>query len=75
MREDVNFLISQGHHNANRYPVGRVWSEVEITRRRVNNEMASQASVDHTVHGAIHGGKKGHSVLTKMIKRLTNGGA
>lgn len=41
----------------------------------MNQDMASKASLDHTVQGAIHGGKKGHSLLQKMIKRLTNGGS
>lgn len=45
-----------------------------LTRRR-NNEIAAQASLDKTVHGAIHGGKKGHSLLKEALKGLTDGGS
>lgn len=59
-----------GHTRANEWPLCRVWSEVEIVRRKQNEAIASQATVDHTVHAAIHGGKDGHSALKKMLKKL-----
>lgn len=70
----MNFLLSNGHSNARQYTLGQAWAEVEMTTRRRNREIAAQASLDKTVHGAIHGGKKGHTLLKETLKGLTDGG-
>ena len=67
----MNFLVAQGHAHAARYPLGRMWAEMDITRRRVNHEIANVASVDKAAQAAIHGGKKGHSLFQSVIKKLT----
>jgi len=50
-----------------------LFSEADIAKRRLDHEAASRAAVDKTTHGAIHGGKKGNSVFTRMIKAMTDG--
>lgn len=69
----MNFLVAQGHIHAGRYTLGRLWSEKEITVRRLNVETANRATVDKTAQGAIHGGKKGHELFKGLIKKLTGG--
>jgi len=64
-------LIAQGHSHAGRYPLGKLWSEKEITKRRVDNEVANQATVDKASQAAVHGGKEGHSLFKSVIRRLT----
>lgn len=61
-----------GFHDAAQWTLGRVWGEVETTRRKVNEEIAAQASLDKIVQGAVHGGKKGHSLLKETLKGLTD---
>jgi hypothetical protein len=44
---------------------------VEITRRRVEQRIAHDATMNKMAQAAIHGGKKGHNLFDKIIKRLT----
>ena len=57
--------------NAYRYPLGRLWSEKSITKRRVDHDIAHKATIDKAAQAAIHGGKKGHGLFQSVIKRLT----
>ena len=60
--------MRQGFHDASSWPIGKVWAEVEITQRKANEDIAAQAALDKTVHGAVHGGKKGNSLLKEALK-------
>jgi hypothetical protein len=66
-------LTQAGHGGAHHWALCKVWSEVEIVRRQFKQRMASQATIDHSVFGAIWGGKKGHAEFKKTIKDLTDG--
>lgn len=57
--------------NAQRYTLGTLWAEKEIATRRVNERMASDATISKTAQAAIHGGKKGHNLFQEMMKKLT----
>ena len=63
--------MAHGHRHAARYPLARLWSEMDSTRRRVNHEIAHAATIDKAAQAAIHGGKKGHGLFQSVIKRLT----
>lgn len=65
--------MRKGFSDAHQWPLGKVWAEVEITQRKCNEEIAAQASLDKLVQGAVHGGKKGHSLLKETLKGLTDG--
>jgi hypothetical protein len=69
----VNFLVRHGFADASSWPLGKVWAEVEITQRKRNEEIAAQASLDKIVQGAVHGGKKGNTLLKETLKGLNDG--
>lgn len=75
MREDASYLISQGHVHASRYAFAKLWSEVEITRRRVREQEAFRMGNDKLVQVAVHGGKKGHSLFNQTVKEYSDGGS
>lgn len=67
--------MSQGQVEANRYPFAKVWAEAEIARRRAKDQEAFRMGNDKIVHGAIHGGKKGHSLFNQTVKGYSDGGS
>lgn len=67
--------MSQGHLQANRYPLAKVWSEIETVRRRVREEEAFRLGNDKMVQVAVHGGKKGQALFNRHIKELSDGGS
>lgn len=70
----VSLLLSEGHLNATRYALAKVWYEAQIVRERVNNRIATEVTLMHTAMVAIMSPKgKGVTNLNKQLKRLQNG--
>ncbi len=65
--------MDHGHPAARLYPVPMVWMEVKLVRERVNQELASNASLTQLVIASILS-KKAGSKLQKRLKDLAGGG-
>lgn len=64
-------MIAQGHHAAYRYSLGRLWTEKEITKRRVDKDLANLAVMNkNAMSASFHGGKAG-SFFKGVIEKLT----
>jgi hypothetical protein len=68
----VNFLLSEGHAHASKYPLGYLDNEVFFAQRRVNNRIATETTLLHTAVGAVLS-KKGYDVLQAALKELRSG--
>lgn len=66
----MGLLLSEGHANASRYPLGYLWNEVLFTRGRVNARIASEAAVMHVV---IVQSLAGGDHLKEVLEQLTDG--
>lgn len=75
MRVEVSLLFAEGHVNANRYPLSKVWFEARIARTRINGMLASEVTLMHAAMVAIMSskGKEGVNNLNKQLKELRNG--
>jgi hypothetical protein len=73
IREDVNFLLSEGHRLPNRYPLARVWAEARTARRRIVNRIETDAAIMHAIVGTVLGGKKGAAHFKATMKKLRDG--
>lgn len=70
----VSLLLSEGHVNASRYALAKVWYEAQIVRERVNNRIATEVSLMHTAMVAIMSPKgAGVKNLKKQLRNLQNG--
>ena len=70
MREAASLLVSEGHHAAYSYHLGRVWYEATLARERLNEAVALDAIAFHTVIAqALAGGK----LLQTFLKELRGG--
>ena len=70
----VSLLLSEGHVNANRYALAKVWYEAQIVRERVNARIATEVSLMHSAMVAIMSPKgAGVKNLKKQLKRLEDG--
>jgi hypothetical protein len=58
--------MDHGHTEARLYPVPMVWMEVSLVRERLNQEIASNASLTQLVIGSILSKKAG----AKLKERL-----
>lgn len=72
MREQVSLLRSQGHLDADDYPVARVWEETRMVVRRQNLMLASGATL---LQGAIASllSKEAGETLKNTLEGLTDG--
>lgn len=61
--------MDHGHPEARLYPVPMVWMEVSIVRKRVNQELASSASLDQMVIASILS-KQAGGKLKQRLKDL-----
>lgn len=64
--------MDHGHTSARLYPLPVVWSEVKIVRDRLNQEIASNASLTQLVIASILS-KKAGGKLQKRLKDLIGG--
>jgi len=72
---EVSLLLAHGHAHARHYPLAMVWSEAQLVRERVNNQIATEVTLMHAAMVAIMAPKgAGVRSLNKMLKRLRNGG-
>lgn len=65
--------MSQGHPDARRYPLGHLWSEINIARRRVNMQMVTESTLLQALLGSVMNGKNGGAHYKKLIKGLSDG--
>jgi hypothetical protein len=56
--------------NAWRYPLGRLWTEKEIARRRSNQELANEASLSKNAMAASFHGGKAATFFKNVIEKL-----
>ncbi|AIU37952.1 tail length tape measure protein [Chivirus chi] len=73
LRATVSFLMSEGHPAARHYPLGYLWSETKIAKRRVNAGYVTQSLLMQSCIGAVLNGKKGGKEYKKLIKELSDG--
>ena len=73
LRSEVSLLLSNGHLAARLYPVGMVWGEAAIVRKRVNHHLATEAILMQAVVGSALNPKEGGKAFQKMIKEMTSG--
>jgi hypothetical protein len=70
----VSLLLSEGHANANRYSLAKVWYETQIVRERVNSRLASEVTLMHAAMVSIASPKSaGQQNLKKLLKGLRDG--
>lgn len=65
--------MSEGHPDARRYPLGYLWSEITIARRRVNMQLVTESTLMQALLGAVMNSKKGGKHYNKLIKGLSDG--
>ncbi len=74
MRIAVSLLFSEGHQHANRYPLARVWYEVQIVNERINNRIATETTLMHAAMVAVVAPKgAGNKHLQKLLKGMRDG--
>ena len=70
----MSLLLSEGHQNAAKYPIGKVWYEVEIVKERVNALISTEVTLLHAAMVAVVSPKgKGVTHFKKLLKELRNG--
>lgn len=74
LRAQVSLLLANGHVNASRYPIARVWYEAQLVTERVNNQTLTEVTLLHAAMVAIMS-PKGDGVrnLNKLMGKLRNG--
>lgn len=55
-RTNVSLLLAEGHLAARRYPLGFMWSEARLVRRRLNARMATEAVLMQSVVASVIAG-------------------
>lgn len=66
--------MSQGHTQAHRYPLSKLWIEVEIVRERINAQTATEASLIHSAIVAVLSlDGKGVKNFDNQLRKLTDG--
>lgn len=66
-------LLSEGHSGARNYPIGMVWTEAQIAKRRINHMLASEGIIMQAVVGSVMNPKAGGKAFQKLIKEMTSG--
>lgn len=61
--------MAEGHLFANRYPFGRLWAEVKIAHRRINNMLSNEATAVQMAVASLLT-KKGQTAFKEFIKSL-----
>ena len=68
----MSFLLSQGHVEAHQYPLASLWTEVEIARKRINRDFATQTLLFQNAVGALFD-KDAAKHFKTIIEGLTDG--
>lgn len=61
----MSLLLSEGHTEARRYPIGMVWTEARFVRERNANRRTRDAAITQLVLGTLFSKKAG-----KELKEL-----
>lgn len=70
----MSLLLSEGHANANKYPIAKVWYEGQLVRERVNARISSEVVLMHAAIVAVASPKgKGVEHFKKLLRKLRNG--
>lgn len=69
----MSLLLSEGHTAARHYPLGVLWTEIKIARRRINSAHVTGSLLMQACIGSVLGGKSGATAYNKLIKELSNG--
>lgn len=73
LREKVSLLLAEGHVHAQRYTIATIGIEAGIARRRINNQVITEATLMQACVGTVMGGKEGARHFNKLIKELNRG--
>lgn len=68
----MSLLQSQGHPQAHHYPLCVLTREQDLVRRRLNSQIATQATVLQSAYLGAKS-KKGFKAFEKLLKGLTDG--
>lgn len=68
----MSLLLAEGHWQARQYPVGHIWSEVEIVRDRLNGATVTNATMTNAAVAATNS-KKGFEYFKNLIRKMTDG--
>lgn len=71
LREQASALIAAGHADAYTYPIGQLWLEFDIWRRRETNLLVTAV---YGLHAAIVQSLAGGKALEEFTKVLDDGG-
>lgn len=72
LRKQVSFLRSQGHPDADEYPVARVWEEAGIAAARQNQMLVSGVGLLQMTIGSLLS-KEAAKALKETIEGLSDG--
>ena len=64
----MSLLLAEGHTAARRYPVGVVWSEAKMVRRRINQRISLEAIVLQAAVGSVIAGPKHFQEVLKGLE-------
>jgi len=67
----VSLLLGHGHQGATEYPVGVVWIEARLVRRRLRQALADEAVM---LHAVIVGALANPKHLQSFLKELDEDG-
>lgn len=73
LRKAVSLLLANGHSEASRYPIGRVFLEADIVRERLDQERAAQSVLMQLCVGSLLDREAGKQ-FSKQIQEMTSGG-
>ena len=73
IRRQVSVLLSEGHAQAPRYPIGMVWDECQLVVERQNRAHATEATLVQLAVSSILS-KDGAKEFRKTLKRLNESG-
>lgn len=72
VRRTVSLLLGNGHHNASRYPLARIFTEAELVRERLDADAARDAVLLQMAVGSLLD-KATARDFSKRITEMTGG--
>lgn len=66
----MSLLLSEGHTEADRYPLAKVWSEVYLARERIRDRISQETVLMHAAMVDVLGGK---STLKNTLEKMRDG--
>ncbi len=65
--------MAEGHPEAMKYPLSKLWIEVELAQERVNGRIATEATLMQAVVAMAVNPKRGSKVFEELMRDLTDG--